>query len=88
LKGTVSRVLYFDPACRRGRNDGHLSGILIAQDLKRPYPSRLYSVEGINLNGLFLSPHMRLCRNKGIDKNVILNLFQDLINSTNCETLK
>ncbi len=57
-KGTVSRVLYFDPADRRDRNDGHLSGILIAQDLKRPYPSRLYSVYGINLNGLFLSPRI------------------------------
>jgi hypothetical protein len=30
----------------------------------------------------------RLCRNRKIDENVILNLFQDLINSTNYETLK
>ncbi len=55
-KGTVSRVLSFDSADRRNQKDGHLSGTLIAQDLKRPYPSRLHSVEEADLNGLFLSP--------------------------------
>ena len=40
-KGTISRVLYLSPAKKRGRDDGHLSRTLIAQNLKRPNPSRL-----------------------------------------------
>ncbi len=40
MKGTISRVLF--PKIDLG-NDGHLSWALIAQGLKRPYPSRLPS---------------------------------------------
>ena len=49
-RGTISRVLF--SSLRAERNDGHLSRILIAQNLKRPYPPRLPPIRrGIGMGG-------------------------------------
>ena len=50
-KGTISRVLSPRSRSSAGGGDGHLSGILITQDLKRPHPFRPCLETG--LNGLF-----------------------------------